>query len=97
LAVRILLMEDEPKTATFVQKGLREAGHQVEVANDGELGFKVAGLRRFDLLIVDVMLPRKDGWSVVADLRRGGSRIPILFLTARDALFRSNQRIGSRR
>src|SRR5213080_772144 len=83
---RILVIEDENKTAAFLSKGLREAGFAVDVARDGETGLEQARATRFDLLIVDVMLPHKDGWDVVAQLRRDGIRTPILFLTARDSV-----------
>jgi two-component system, OmpR family, copper resistance phosphate regulon response regulator CusR len=85
-SMRILVIEDEIKTAAFLSKGLREAGFAVDVARDGETGLKQARARRFDLLIVDIMLPHKDGWEVVADLKRDGVRTPILFLTARDSV-----------
>ena len=84
--MRILVIEDEKKTAAFLAKGLREAGFAVDLARDGETGLDVARATRFDLLIVDVMLPNKDGWDVVAELRRDGMRTPILFLTARDSV-----------
>src|ERR1700757_2718855 len=84
--MRILVIEDEKKTAAFLAKGLREAGFAVEVAIDGETGLRQARASKFDLLIVDVMLPHKDGWDVVAELRRGEVRTPILFLTARDSV-----------
>src|SRR5580765_6671798 len=82
--MRILVIEDEKKTAAFLAKGLREAGFVVDLARDGETGLDRSRATRFDLLIVDVMLPNKDGWDVVAELRRDGMRTPILFLTARD-------------
>src|SRR6266850_6123827 len=84
--VRILIIEDEKKTAAFLAKGLREAGFNVDVASDGGAGLNAARDRKFDLLIVDVMLPGKDGWEVVAELRAAGFRTPILFLTARDSV-----------
>jgi two-component system copper resistance phosphate regulon response regulator CusR len=84
--MRILVVEDEKKTAAFLAKGLREAGFDVDVAVDGETGSKLAHATKFDLLIVDIMLPHKDGWEVVAELRRDGVRTPILFLTARDSV-----------
>jgi two-component system copper resistance phosphate regulon response regulator CusR len=86
LPVRILLIEDEKKTAAFLAKGLREGGFIVETARDGEKGFELALATRFDLLIVDVMLPKKDGWQLVAELRSRGLHMPILFLTARDSV-----------
>ena len=82
----ILVIEDEKKTAAFLAKGLREAGFAVDVAHDGESGLERALARKFDLLIVDIMLPHKDGWEVVAQLRHDGIRTPILFLTARDSV-----------
>jgi two-component system copper resistance phosphate regulon response regulator CusR len=84
--MRILLIEDEKKTAAFLAKGLREGGFAVELATDGEAGVKLALAARPDLLIVDVMLPKKDGWAVVEQLRNGGVLTPILFLTARDSV-----------
>ena len=84
--MRILLIEDEKKTAAFLSKGLREAGFTVETAPDGEAGLALARATRHDLLIVDVMLPKKDGWSVVAQLREEGLQTPMLFLTARDSV-----------
>jgi two-component system copper resistance phosphate regulon response regulator CusR len=84
--MRILVVEDEKKTAAFLAKGLGEAGFAVDVAVDGEAGLAQARASKFDLLIVDIMLPRKDGWEMVAELRRGGVRTPILFLTARDSV-----------
>ena len=84
--MRILVIEDEKKTAAFLAKGLREAGFVVDLARDGETGLERARAIRLDLLIVDVMLPNKDGWEVVAELRRDGIRTPILFLTARDSV-----------
>jgi two-component system copper resistance phosphate regulon response regulator CusR len=65
---------------------MREDDLEVEIAHDGETGLQLATTRKFDLLIVDVMLPGKDGWSVVAELRKSGMRTPILFLTARDSV-----------
>src|SRR3954468_8234549 len=84
--MRILVIEDEKKTAAFLAKGFREAGFDVDVAPDGESGLEQARASKFDLLIVDIMLPHKDGWDVVAELRRDEVRTPILFLTARDSV-----------
>lgn len=82
----ILLIEDEPKTITFLAKGLRETGFEVETATDGEAGSDLARSRQFDLLILDVMLPKRDGWSLLEEVRDAGIRTPILFLTARDSV-----------
>lgn len=84
--MHILLIEDEQKTIAFLTKGLREAGFDVEATRDGEAGLKLARTQPFDLLIVDIMLPKKDGRQVVAELRHEGVRTPILFLTARDSV-----------
>jgi two-component system copper resistance phosphate regulon response regulator CusR len=83
--MRILVIEDEKKTAAFLAKGLREGGFTVEIAEDGERGLDLALTTPFDLLVVDVMLPKKDGWTVVAELRAENIQTPILFLTARDS------------
>jgi two-component system copper resistance phosphate regulon response regulator CusR len=84
--MRILVIEDEKKAAAFLAKGLREAGFVVDLAQDGETGLALARGAKFDLLIVDIMLPNKDGWQVVAELRRDAILTPILFLTARDSV-----------
>ena len=84
--MRILVIEDEKKTAAFLAKGLREAGFAVDLARDGETGLARACATKFDLFIVDIMLPNKNGWELVAELRRDGVRTPILFLTARDSV-----------
>ena len=83
---KILVIEDEKKTAAFLAKGLHEAGFAVDLAIDGQTGLNLARRAKFDLLIVDVMLPNKDGWVVVEELRGEGVRTPILFLTARDSV-----------
>jgi two-component system, OmpR family, copper resistance phosphate regulon response regulator CusR len=84
--VRILVVEDEKKTAAFLAKGLGEAGFVVDLALDGEAGLAAARARKFDLLIVDVMLPKKDGWTVVTELREASVQTPAIFLTARDSV-----------
>lgn len=82
--MRVLVVEDEKKTAGFLRQGLEEAGFEVSVAPDGEQGLDLFRRGAFDLLIVDVMLPKTDGWDVVRQLRASGSRTPVIFLTARD-------------
>ena len=84
--MRVLLIEDKKKTAAFLAKGLGEDGLTVDVAHDGEAGLELARAKKHDLLIVDVMLPKMDGWAVVAELRKTGMKTPILFLTARDSV-----------
>ncbi len=84
--MKILLIEDEKKTVRFLAKGLREDGHVVNIAMDGDTGLELARATNHDLLIVDVMLPKKNGWTIVEELRSRGIRTPILFLTARDSV-----------
>jgi two-component system copper resistance phosphate regulon response regulator CusR len=84
--MRVLLIEDKKKTSAFLAKGLREDDLTVDIAYDGETGLQLARAKKPDLLIVDVMLPKMDGWAVVAELRKTGVRTPILFLTARDSV-----------
>jgi len=79
----ILLVEDDDVIAEFVTGGLREAGYAVERARDGDVGLRLALDRDWDAAVVDVMLPRRDGLSVVEELRRKGRRTPVLFLSAR--------------
>ncbi|MCU1273578.1 MAG: DNA-binding response regulator [Bryobacterales bacterium] len=84
--MRILLVEDEPRVAAFIAKGLREQAYAIDVARDGEQALYFAAVNAYDLLILDVMLPVKDGYAVCRELRRAGTRTPILMLTARDAV-----------
>jgi two-component system copper resistance phosphate regulon response regulator CusR len=81
-----LLVEDEPRVAGFIAKGLREQSYAVDVARDGEEALYYAAVNPYDLVILDVMLPVKDGYAVCRELRGSGFRIPILMLTARDAV-----------
>jgi len=83
--MRILLVEDEPSAAQMLAKGLREQSYAVDVATDGEAAVYQAGINDYDLVILDVMLPLKDGFEVCRDLRAEGLTFPILMLTARDA------------
>ncbi len=84
--VKILLVEDEAKTATFLKKGLSENGFVLDVAEDGETGLHLAREGSFDLVILDVMLPERDGWSVLREIRTRDKNTPIIFLTARDSV-----------
>jgi two-component system OmpR family response regulator len=79
----ILLVEDDDVIAEFVSGGLQEAGYAVERVPDGEEGLRLGLERDFDAAVVDVMLPRRDGLSLVEELRRRGRRTPVLFLSAR--------------
>ena len=84
--MRILLAEDEPRVAGFIAKGLREQAYAVDVAPNGEEAIYSASVQQYDLLILDVMLPVQDGFTVCRTLRGKGVRTPILMLTARDAV-----------
>jgi two-component system copper resistance phosphate regulon response regulator CusR len=84
--VRILLVEDEPSAARFIAKGLREAKHAVDIATDGIAASRQSQENDYDAVILDVMLPGKDGLAVCRDLRAAGSDVPVLMLTARDAV-----------
>jgi len=84
--VRVLLVEDEPRVASFVAKGLRENAYAVDIARDGEEAIYYAGVNEYDVVILDVMLPVKDGYTICRELRAHGSRSPILMLTARGAV-----------
>ena len=84
--MRVLLVEDEPRIAGFIAKGLRERAYAVDVARDGEEALYYAGVNEYDLVILDVMLPIKDGYAICRELRGSGFRSPILMLTARDAV-----------
>ena len=82
--MKILIVEDEPKTGEYLRQGLREAGFVVDLAQDGLDGLHLALQGEHDLVILDVMLPRMDGWQVLQSLRKHGLHMPVLFLTARD-------------
>lgn len=82
--MHVLIVEDERKTAAFLRKGLTENGFVVDVSHYGEEGLELALTREYDLLILDVLLPGREGWSILAELRRAGKKVPVLFLTARD-------------
>jgi two-component system copper resistance phosphate regulon response regulator CusR len=84
--MKILIIEDEPKSAAYLRKGLSEEGFVVDVSDNGQDGLHQAASCEYDLLILDVMLPRRDGWSVLSELRRAGKQMPVLFLTARDGV-----------
>ena len=84
--MRILIVEDEKKTAAYLKKGLAESGFVVDVADHGEDGLHLARTGNYDLVILDVVLPEQDGWSVMAEMRRSGKQTPALFLTARDSI-----------
>lgn len=83
-AMKILVVEDEPKTGDYLKQGLIESGFVVDLARDGVDGLHLGETEEYDLAILDVMLPRLDGWQVLAGIRRAGREMPVLFLTARN-------------
>ncbi len=80
--MKILVIEDDREAADYLEKALGEAGHTTHVARDGEAGFSLADSESYDVLIVDRMLPRRDGLSVIAGLRARGNDTPVLILSA---------------
>jgi DNA-binding response OmpR family regulator len=84
--MRILVVEDDRKVGAFLQKGLREEQFAVDVCADGEEALERARLNPYDLIILDVMLPKKDGFAVCRELRRSANLVPILMLTAKDSV-----------
>ena len=80
---RILVVEDEPHIAFALETDLRQEGHAVKVATDGEQALRLAAGESFDLIVLDIMLPGRDGFEVCRDLRRHDTRTPVLMLTAR--------------
>ena len=82
--MRILIVEDDQRIAGFIKKGLEESGYNVALAHDGEDGFLDARYNPYDLMVLDLMLPKMDGIEVARKLRRAGNTTPILMLTARD-------------
>ncbi|PSM49964.1 DNA-binding response regulator [Chroococcidiopsis sp. CCALA 051] len=81
---RILIVEDEPRISAFIEKGLKANGYTVSVVRDGDEALLVANSKDFDLMILDIGLPRQDGWTILSTLRGQGEYLPIVILTARD-------------
>src|SRR6478736_6985022 len=79
---RILLIEDEEKTARFIKMGLEESQYNVELAHDGFNGLQIALLKPFDIIITDIMLPGLDGWAICKKIREHRKETPILMLSA---------------
>ncbi len=82
--MRLLVVEDEARTASLLAKGLTEAGHVVDVCNDGLDGLAAATAGSYDAIVLDIMLPKLDGWAILAGLREQNVRTPTLILSARD-------------
>ncbi len=86
LSMKILLVEDEKKVATFVRSGLKSEGFTVDLAADGEEGLYLARETSYDLMILDILLPKTDGLTLCKKLRAEGRKMPIIMLTARDSV-----------
>ncbi|MDP9373393.1 MAG: response regulator transcription factor [Chloroflexota bacterium] len=84
--MRVLVVEDEPSIAGFVRQGLSEAGYAVDVARDGQEGLEYGLAAEYDVIVLDLMLPRLDGLQLLGRLRAQGSKAPVLLLTARDGV-----------
>jgi DNA-binding response OmpR family regulator len=84
--MRILLVEDDSRMADVIAKGLREHTYAVDVAQDGEIGLYQASINDYDVIVLDVLLPKRDGYEVCRELRTRGNTTPILMLTARAAI-----------
>lgn len=84
--MRILVVEDEKKVASFIKKGLEEESYAVDVSYDGEEGCYLAETNPYDLIILDLMLPKKNGLSILRELRDKGINTPILLLTAKGSV-----------
>lgn len=84
--MKILIVEDEPKTAAFVKRGFTEEGFAADVAADGVDGLHLSLTGEYDVIVLDVMLPRQDGWRVLQDIRTQRPHQPVILLTALDAV-----------
>lgn len=82
----VLIVEDEPRARAYLEKGLTEAVFTVDTASDGEAGLTAARRLDYAVIVCDVMLPKRDGFSLVAELRRAGRATPVLFVTALDEI-----------
>src|SRR5512147_1300728 len=84
--MRILLVEDDAKIASFVMKGLKSAGYAIDHASDGERGLQLALTEPYDTAIIDIMLPRLDGLSLIEKMRREKIRTPVITLSAKGSI-----------
>ena len=83
--MKILVVEDDRKVAGFIEQGLKEEGYAVDVARDGDEATMLAHVNDYDMILLDVVLPRKNGFQIAMELRREGRNTPIMMLTSRDA------------
>ncbi|MBT0651857.1 response regulator transcription factor [Geomobilimonas luticola] len=84
--MKILVVEDEKKVSSFIKRGLEEEKYEVDIANDGEEGLRMALDKAYDLIVLDWMLPKRDGLSVVREMRGRSTMTPVLMLTAKDSV-----------
>ncbi len=84
--MKVLLIEDEPGIARLIKRGMEDAGYSVEAAQDGATGLELAETNNYSIILLDLMLPHVDGWTICEELRRQRNRTPILMLTARDTI-----------
>lgn len=84
--MRLLVVEDEKKVASFIKKGLEEEHYAVDIAEDGEMGLYMAEANDYDLIVLDLMIPKIDGWELLRRIRASQNNVPILILTARDSV-----------
>ena len=84
--MKVLVVEDEKKIASFVKKGLTEAGFNIELAHNGDDGWRLATMQSYDALVLDIMLPGRDGLSILRGLREKKNAVPVVLLTARSEL-----------
>ena len=85
--MRLLVIEDEPKLAVYIRRGLEADGHAVDIANDGDEGLWLARNQTYDVIVLDILLPKRNGFQVCAELRAESNWTPILMLTAKDGEF----------
>ena len=84
--MKILIVEDDPKIASFVERGLKEQGYVIDVCNDGDAGYDLAVSESYDVILLDIMLPGRDGLSILRSLREQKYTVPVILLTARSGL-----------
>jgi len=84
--MKVLIVEDEVKIASFLERGLKEAGFNVVVEHDGDEGYHLARTEEFDVIVLDIMLPGRDGLSILKQLRVQRNSVPVIILTARGEL-----------
>lgn len=86
--MKVLIVEDDRKILSFIQKGLKEQGFNIDAARDGDDAYSMATTQRYDVIVLDIMLPGRDGLSILRGLREQKNTVPVLLLTARTAACR---------